>query len=291
MLKIFQELKLFKGDSSWAPLLPPWFWKIVTEAAQLKCNLVFLIEIWSCLFTLLVLFPEIASWHSLNSKYLNFLWVQVLWKPGWLRDSPDFCWSGLWEKDQHVWVATCRNINLCVWWTFENQMSGLTIGIREENMQPPNPSDWFPVSFAPGSFLHLRPRWVNKIIGVFPIIDPNLSALAFQIHSHIASKLWFHLDIRCKYVFGSLKLLARLSKADCSRWVVRNHWWYFKPNLTASALYDLSVNPKRVSWWIDYVLACLTLLKDSDSDTYQTGLSFSCFVFSFLYCWFVYVKL
>lgn len=84
------------------------------------------------------------------------------------------------------------------------------------------------------------------------------------------------------WVFGSVKLLASLNKADRSRWVLRSRWRYFKPKLTGSASYDLSVSPKRVSWWIDHVLACLTLLKDTDSDMYQTGLPFSCFVFSFL---------
>lgn len=53
-------------------------------------------------------------------------------------------------------------------------MDVLIIGIRAENMQPPNPSDQFLGSFTPGSILHLRPGGVNKIIGVFLIIDPNL---------------------------------------------------------------------------------------------------------------------
>lgn len=81
-------------------------------------------------------------------------------------------------------------------------MDRLIIGIREENMQPANPSDNFlPLVPQEASYISdLEEKIENKIIDVFLIIDPNLSVLAFQIHSDIPFKLLFHLDLRGKYV-------------------------------------------------------------------------------------------
>lgn len=136
-LKIFQELRIFKLNSSWVPFLPPWFWKIMAEASQLKCNLVFLI--WDLVLFIpinsLMAFPEFQICEFTLTPTCLKAWVAAgqpgsSWWAFWTWSfNSGLCWTHRFllewvVTERLVWVATCEKMDLCVQWTFKKQMSG-----------------------------------------------------------------------------------------------------------------------------------------------------------------------